>query len=294
MGLVLIERDRFGDLVRLHVDLHGQAEPVQFSHQTRVERRDRLRLQRQPAAAAVARLHDQLMVDEIEINLERAVAVWNRRGGEPARRHVQRDVPRMVQPRGLHAGGPCRRSASTCAAWRECPPTPPAAMAARQTAKAGLGISISARIRSWCRAAGACGSRARTCAIRACAYFSAYSRSIASRRRSPPARTARTRISRPATWIVPSGSSRNARYHPSAFCVHERANKRPFTTIGQTPVKRWSDRAPARTPMIEAASTAATIGRDRRFRAAIARPSPEARVRCMRALPTVPGTGCGK
>ena len=89
-------------------------------------------------------------------------------------------------------------------------------------------------------------------------YFAAYARSTASRMRSLLARIARIRSCRSPTWSVPRGSSRNVRYHPSGFSVHERANTLPSTTTAQMPMNRWSERPPARIPRILHASMAAT------------------------------------
>jgi len=41
------------------------------------------------------------VVDEIEVNLEGAIAVWNRRGGQAMRRHVEHDMPGVIEPRRL-------------------------------------------------------------------------------------------------------------------------------------------------------------------------------------------------
>jgi hypothetical protein len=48
---------------------------------------------------AIARLNEQPMLDEVELDLEAAFAVWNRRSRQPARGDVERDVPRMIEPR---------------------------------------------------------------------------------------------------------------------------------------------------------------------------------------------------
>src|SRR5262249_1887674 len=61
--------------------------------------------------------------------------------------------------------------------------------------------------------------------------------------------------------IDPRESSRNVRYHPSSLSVHERTKTRPSTTTGHTPVNRWFERAPARTPMILLWSIALTTRR---------------------------------
>ena len=92
-------------------------------------------------------------------------------------------------------------------------------------------------------------------------YFVAYAASTESRSRSERTGTARTRTTREPTWIAPCGSSRNVRYQPSGLSDHDRPNTRPSITIGQMPMKRWDERAPARTPRMWLASIAATIAR---------------------------------
>src|SRR5207248_3189803 len=47
----------------------------------------------------VALQNAQVVVDEIELDLERVRVVRNRQGGEPARGHVEGDVPGVVRPR---------------------------------------------------------------------------------------------------------------------------------------------------------------------------------------------------
>ena len=101
MDLVAIERDRIRHLVRALPNVHVQAERVELVHEARVERRDRLRLEREPAFSAVARRDDQPVIDEVEIDLERAGPVRHGRGGQAARGHVQRGVPGVVHPRAL-------------------------------------------------------------------------------------------------------------------------------------------------------------------------------------------------
>src|SRR5262245_30443869 len=72
------------------------------------------------------------------------------------------------------------------------------------------------------------------------------------------------RISRSPIWMVPRGSSRKVRYQPPAFSVQERTKTRPFTTTTQIPIKRCTDRAPARTPRILLSSMASSTDRENR------------------------------
>ena len=78
VDLVLVETDRVGNFVRLVMDLHVQAQLAHLIHEPGVERSRRLRLQCHAGSAAVASLHDQFMVHEIEVDLERRAAVGNR------------------------------------------------------------------------------------------------------------------------------------------------------------------------------------------------------------------------
>ncbi len=54
---------------------YGQIHPIERVHETAVERRDGLGLQWQPRPLAVAGIDRQHLVDEVEIDLERPVAV---------------------------------------------------------------------------------------------------------------------------------------------------------------------------------------------------------------------------
>ena len=57
---------------------------------------DRARRQGKAGARAVAREDHEAVVDEIEIDLEATGAIGDRRGGEPARGDVERDVPPVI------------------------------------------------------------------------------------------------------------------------------------------------------------------------------------------------------
>src|SRR5882724_2805456 len=59
------------------------------------------------------------MVDEIELDLEAAGAVWDGGRSQATRAHVQGDVPLMALARG--PAGSSQRSAATCEAYREYP-----------------------------------------------------------------------------------------------------------------------------------------------------------------------------
>src|SRR6185437_12004663 len=81
------------------VDRHRDAETLQEVDRPVMEVGDALRFQRQPPLLAAAGAGDETMVDEVEVDLEDLAADRDRRGAEPARRDVERDLPAMVDPR---------------------------------------------------------------------------------------------------------------------------------------------------------------------------------------------------
>lgn len=95
---ILRKRDRVGDFVRYLVNGDVDSEVFQIGHDRRVEARDRLTGQRESPLGAVAGRDAERVIDEIEVDLERAVAVGDRRGRQPARRDVERDVPGVIEP----------------------------------------------------------------------------------------------------------------------------------------------------------------------------------------------------
>ncbi len=96
---VLVERERVRDLVRHGPDVHGDVEPLQQLHEGGVEIHHRHRRERERLDPPVAGLHDQPVLDEVEHDAEGARAEGDRRGREPARRHVKCDVPPMIDSR---------------------------------------------------------------------------------------------------------------------------------------------------------------------------------------------------
>src|SRR5829696_7793408 len=99
MHMVLLERDGISDFVGALVDAYVELKPSELAHLPFVEGGNGLRLECEAGRRAVARLHRQLVVDEVEVDLERSLSAWNRRRREPARGDVRRDVPRVVDPR---------------------------------------------------------------------------------------------------------------------------------------------------------------------------------------------------
>jgi len=98
VGLVTVEGDGVRNFVGPRVEIHMQTELSHLFLEAPVERRDRLGLERKTTYVPVARLDRELMSDEIEVDLECPVSVWDRRGREPAGRDQQRNMPGMIDP----------------------------------------------------------------------------------------------------------------------------------------------------------------------------------------------------
>src|SRR6185436_1880094 len=69
-----------------------------LAHYLGVKARDRPGGQYHRRAGAVARLDQQPLVEEVEIDLERPLTMSHGRGGEAAAGGVERDVPGVVGP----------------------------------------------------------------------------------------------------------------------------------------------------------------------------------------------------
>jgi hypothetical protein len=80
---------------------HFYPEVSQSCHRSHIKIRYRLRSQRYLPLPSVACLDTKQMVDEIEVDLKNSFAERNRGGREPARRHVESDVPGMIEPWSL-------------------------------------------------------------------------------------------------------------------------------------------------------------------------------------------------
>ena len=98
VDMVLAEADRVGNLVGELIDADLDAEFREDAHDVGIEIGDGAREEPDLLLTAVARRRPQLMVEEIEIELERALPVRDRRGGQPARRHIKHHVPGMIEP----------------------------------------------------------------------------------------------------------------------------------------------------------------------------------------------------
>src|SRR5882724_7810026 len=98
VSIVVRESDWIRQFIRHLVDDRVDAKFGKRRHDQGVEARDGLTRKRKLPPRAVAGQYPQGMVDEIELDLEMARAVGNRRGRQPPRVHIKRDMPGMVQP----------------------------------------------------------------------------------------------------------------------------------------------------------------------------------------------------
>src|SRR3984957_9789487 len=98
MPVVLRKPDRLRQFVGHLIDRDVDAELGEIGHDGRVETRDRLPGQRKLPPGAVAGRNPQNMIDQVEVDLKCPDAVGDRRGRQPPRGDIERDVPGMVQP----------------------------------------------------------------------------------------------------------------------------------------------------------------------------------------------------
>ena len=102
MHLVFVERNRIGNFVRQVVDLHGQLELIERAHHCFVEVGDTLRPELDCFDRAIVFQNEQIVIDKIEIDLERVVRVRDWRRAKAARSQIKCDVPGMIDPRRQH------------------------------------------------------------------------------------------------------------------------------------------------------------------------------------------------
>jgi len=84
-----------------HLDGHGpdpwrDVQPAQHLAILAIEISDRHRRQGERPSLTIGRARNELMVDEIELDLERSLANRHGRGTKPSRRHVEHDLPTMI------------------------------------------------------------------------------------------------------------------------------------------------------------------------------------------------------
>ncbi len=96
---ILLKRNTVGDFARHRRDHHVDAELAQRRQKPDIEFRHTHWLEHELTEMSVARPHPKHVVDEVEIDLEAARAVGDRRRGQPARGDVERDVPGVIEPR---------------------------------------------------------------------------------------------------------------------------------------------------------------------------------------------------
>src|SRR5579875_1790274 len=102
VDLVFVEGYCSRDLVGSFVDRNMEIERAQQLRDAAIEIGDGHRLEPQTRPFAAAAGDAQRMVDEVEVDLKKTVdSVRHRRRREPARRHVERDVPPVVDQRFL-------------------------------------------------------------------------------------------------------------------------------------------------------------------------------------------------
>lgn len=97
--VILGEGDRRVDFVGPCGDARFDSQLSQRGKDFGVELGDRFGGQRDSGRSAVARADRQHMVDEVEFQVEQPVSVRDRACGQPARAHVQRDLPPVVEQR---------------------------------------------------------------------------------------------------------------------------------------------------------------------------------------------------
>ena len=103
MHAILLERDRAFDLHRHGPDTHVDIERTERAHHGRVELRGRHGAERDALLAGIAGVQDELVGAEIEIDLQRAVAIGHRAGREPARADDRARCPTSGSSSGASA-----------------------------------------------------------------------------------------------------------------------------------------------------------------------------------------------
>src|SRR4029077_12225246 len=98
VGVIFREADRVRDLVWHFIDGDRDTDAGEELGHASIEFGNCLRLERQRLGLAQARACNEAMADEIEFELEVLALIRDRRGAEPARRHIERGMPAMVEP----------------------------------------------------------------------------------------------------------------------------------------------------------------------------------------------------
>src|SRR5437870_9690312 len=79
------------------IDLYLDAERLQHAHELEEEVGYRACDQWHAPGVSVAEVNPQVVIDEVEVDLEHALADGDRRRGQSARGHGKRDVPPFIE-----------------------------------------------------------------------------------------------------------------------------------------------------------------------------------------------------
>ena len=90
---ILAEADRIGNLIGQFVDTDVDAKLSEGAHDLGIQIGNRARVELDLRSTAVAGRCPQHVIEEIEVELKAAIAVRDRRGGQPARRDIEHHVP---------------------------------------------------------------------------------------------------------------------------------------------------------------------------------------------------------
>ena len=96
--LVLRKGDRVGHLVRPHVDRGVDSRGGELRREPAIEGRDRHRLEAEAAVGRIGGADHEAMADQVEVDLDEALAGMDRRRAEAAGMDVERHVPAVVEP----------------------------------------------------------------------------------------------------------------------------------------------------------------------------------------------------
>ena len=101
MGAVLVEWNGVGDFDGHLPDLHVNVRGLQQSHELLIKIGDRTRGERDGFLDSVAGFEDEAVLQEVEPDLEGTIAIRDLGRGEAASAYVQRDIPPVVDERGM-------------------------------------------------------------------------------------------------------------------------------------------------------------------------------------------------
>ena len=102
VNMILAETNCVGNLVGQLIDADLYAKLREGAHEIRVEIGDGARAELDCPLTAIAGRDKQHVVQEVEIELEAAILEGNWGRGQAPRRHIEHDMPRVVEPRRLH------------------------------------------------------------------------------------------------------------------------------------------------------------------------------------------------